>query len=145
MNGVQSCFQMTLYSPGMELSNISFHGSWAMTRDFSQNISRVSRQPPVFYICSEDFKPLGIRAPLFGAVCFVLVYAIPGKTTWLITSFTRAHIFISVLFPFWKRKSRRYDSLLLSIPKRDRSFYFPLSLTFIVLPCLVTFVLQVSS
>ena len=51
-----------------------------MTRDFSQNISRVSRQPPVFYICSEDFKPLGIRAPLFGAVCFVLVYAIPGKT-----------------------------------------------------------------
>ncbi|KAK9309624.1 hypothetical protein QLX08_000837 [Tetragonisca angustula] len=69
---------MTLYSPGMELSNISFHGSWAMTRDFSQNISRVSRQPPVFYICSEDFKPLGIRAPLFGAVCFVLVYAIPG-------------------------------------------------------------------
>ncbi|KOX68387.1 Orexin receptor type 2 [Melipona quadrifasciata] len=69
---------MTLYSPGIELSNISFHGSWTMTRDFSQNISRVSRQPPVFYICSEDFKPLGIRAPFFGTVCFVLVYAIPG-------------------------------------------------------------------
>ncbi|XP_024222587.1 orexin receptor type 1-like isoform X1 [Bombus impatiens] len=69
---------MTLHSPSMELSNISFHGSWTMTRNFSQNTSRVSHLPPVFYICSEDFKPLGIQAPLFGAVCFVLVYAIPG-------------------------------------------------------------------
>ncbi|CAK9821030.1 Orexin receptor type 2 [Anthophora plagiata] len=71
---------MTLQSPGMELelSNITFHGSWTMTSNFSQNTSRVSRLPPAFYICSEDFKPLGIRAPLFGVVCFILVYAIPG-------------------------------------------------------------------
>lgn len=139
-------FQMTLYSPGMELSNITFHGSWAMTRDFSQNISRVSRQPPVFYICSEDFKPLGIRAPLFGAACFVLVYAIPGKITRLITNLTRTHIIhILFLFPFRKRKSRWYDSFLLYIPKRDQSCHSLPSLTFIVLPCLITFVLQVSS
>lgn len=59
-----------------------------MTRNFSQNISRVSRLPPAFYICSEDFKPLGIRAPLFGAVCFALVYAIPGKTIRLIKDFS---------------------------------------------------------
>ncbi|CAK9821028.1 Orexin receptor type 2 [Anthophora plagiata] len=75
---------MTLQSPGMELelSNITFHGSWTMTSNFSQNTSRVSRLPPAFYICSEDFKPLGIRAPLFGVVCFILVYAIPeGKAT----------------------------------------------------------------
>ncbi|XP_017766319.1 PREDICTED: orexin receptor type 1-like [Eufriesea mexicana] len=68
----------TLQSPGMELSNISFQGSWNITRNFPQNASPVSRLPPDFYICSEDFKPLGIRASLFGAVCFVLVYAIPG-------------------------------------------------------------------
>ncbi|XP_029048023.2 neuropeptide FF receptor 1-like [Osmia bicornis bicornis] len=69
---------MTLQSPGMELSNITFYGSWTMSRNFTEDISRVSQRPPAFYICSEDFKPLGIRAHLFGAVCFVLVYAIPG-------------------------------------------------------------------
>lgn len=104
MNGARSSFQMTLHSPSMELSNISFHGSWTMTRNFSQNTSRVSHLPPVFYICSEDFKPLGIQAPLFGAVCFVLVYAIPGKTTWLITNW--AWTYISIPFPFPLRKGK---------------------------------------
>lgn len=79
MNVVQSFSQMTLHSPGMELDNITFHGSWTMMGNFSENTSRMSRLPPAFYICWEDFKPLGIRAHLFSAVCFVLVYAIPGK------------------------------------------------------------------
>ncbi|KAG7213619.1 hypothetical protein KM043_002870 [Ampulex compressa] len=69
---------MTLQSPGLELDNITFHGSWALRGNFSRNVARMSRMPPAFYICLEDFKPLGIRAHLFGTVCFVLVYAIPG-------------------------------------------------------------------
>lgn len=120
MNGARYSFQMTLHSPSMELSNISFHGSWTMTKNFSQNTSRVSHLPPVFYICSEDFKPLGIQAPLFGAVCFVLVYAIPGKTTWLITNWT--YISIPFPFPFWKRKTKWYDSVLLSLWKGSNHF-----------------------
>ncbi|XP_011253964.1 neuropeptide FF receptor 1 isoform X1 [Camponotus floridanus] len=64
----------TLHNPSMELLNITFHGSWAI-RGNSRDISQL---PPVFYICSEDFRPLGIRAHVFGAACFVLVYAIPG-------------------------------------------------------------------
>ncbi|XP_076226566.1 QRFP-like peptide receptor isoform X1 [Nomia melanderi] len=69
---------MTLHSPSTEYGNITFRGSWTLTRNLSQNSSRVSNLPPAYYICSEDFKPLGIRPHLFGAVCFVLVYAIPG-------------------------------------------------------------------
>jgi len=74
--------QMTLHNPSTELLNITFHGSWAI-RGNSRDISQL---PPVFYICSEDFRPLGIRAHVFGAACFVLVYAIPGKFAWLITN-----------------------------------------------------------
>ncbi|CAL7934315.1 unnamed protein product [Xylocopa violacea] len=69
---------MTLHNPVMDLSNITLNGSWTMTRNISQNTSRVPRVPPAFSICSEDFRPLGIKAPLFSGVCFVLVYAIPG-------------------------------------------------------------------
>lgn len=69
---------MTLQNPNEKLGNITFLGSGTMTGNFSQNISHVSRLLPTFYICSEDFTPLGIRAHLFGTVCFVLVYAIPG-------------------------------------------------------------------
>ncbi|XP_043263422.1 QRFP-like peptide receptor isoform X1 [Colletes gigas] len=69
---------MTLQNPGMELDNITLSESWTSTGNFAENTSRVSQLPPAFYICSEDFKLLGIRAHLFGAVCFVLVYAIPG-------------------------------------------------------------------
>ncbi|CAL7934316.1 unnamed protein product [Xylocopa violacea] len=73
---------MTLHNPVMDLSNITLNGSWTMTRNISQNTSRVPRVPPAFSICSEDFRPLGIKAPLFSGVCFVLVYAIPeGKAT----------------------------------------------------------------
>ncbi|XP_031773057.1 pyroglutamylated RF-amide peptide receptor-like [Apis florea] len=60
----------SLQNPGiMILRNISFHGS-----DFAQNIST----DLYFYMCLEDFKSVGIEAPLFGTMCFVLVYAIPG-------------------------------------------------------------------
>lgn len=79
MSVVQSFVQMTLHNPEAELSNITFNGSWTMMGNFSRNGSRVSHLPPAVYICSEDFKLLGIQAHLFGAVCFVLVYAIPGK------------------------------------------------------------------
>ncbi|KAK2579691.1 hypothetical protein KPH14_011038 [Odynerus spinipes] len=68
----------TLQSPRTELVNITFHGSWALKKNFSRNDSRASRSPPAFYICSGDLKPLGIRADLFGTACFILVYAIPG-------------------------------------------------------------------
>lgn len=66
--------QMTLHNPNTEFFNITFHGSWI--GNFSHDISRL---PPVFYICLEDFRPLGIRAYIFGTTYFVLVYAIPGK------------------------------------------------------------------
>ncbi|XP_078036416.1 RYamide receptor-like [Augochlora pura] len=72
---------MTLQSPKLDLQldlqldlkldNMTFRGSWAMTENSSE-------KPPAFYSCKEDFRPLGIQAHLFGAVCFVLVYAIPG-------------------------------------------------------------------
>ncbi|KOX68948.1 hypothetical protein WN51_07133 [Melipona quadrifasciata] len=66
------------------------------TMDFSQNISCVSCQPPVFYICSEDFMLLGIRAPLFGTVCFVLVYAIPeNQNSTILLSKKRSIILLS--------------------------------------------------
>ncbi|XP_076239430.1 orexin/Hypocretin receptor type 1-like [Calliopsis andreniformis] len=68
---------MTLYNPATEVSNITFHGSWAKMGNFSQNTSHVSRLPPAFYICSPSGRS-DIRAHLFGVVCFVLVYAIPG-------------------------------------------------------------------
>ncbi|XP_029675448.1 QRFP-like peptide receptor isoform X2 [Formica exsecta] len=64
---------MTLHNPSTEFSNITFHGSWI--GNFSHDISRL---PPVFYICLEDLRPLGIRAHIFGTAYFVLVYAIPG-------------------------------------------------------------------
>ncbi|XP_046471234.1 RYamide receptor-like isoform X1 [Neodiprion pinetum] len=51
-------------SPMSELDNITIGG---------QRIEH-----PTFYVCSEDFKPLGIHTHIFGAACFVLVYAIPG-------------------------------------------------------------------
>ncbi|XP_046739072.1 RYamide receptor-like [Diprion similis] len=51
-------------SPMSELDNITIAG---------QRIEH-----PTFYVCSEDFKPLGIHTHIFGAACFVLVYAIPG-------------------------------------------------------------------
>ncbi|XP_044007240.1 QRFP-like peptide receptor [Aphidius gifuensis] len=35
-------------------------------------------KPPVFKICSEDFKSLGIHAHHFGILCFIVVYTIPG-------------------------------------------------------------------
>lgn len=74
-------FQTSLQNPGiMILRNISFHGS-----DFAQNIST----DLYFYMCLEDFKSVGIEAPLFGTMCFVLVYAIPGKSMRLITNSTR--------------------------------------------------------
>lgn len=71
--------QMTLHSPGTELVNITFQGAWAIRGNFSHGVSRTSRMPPAFYICSEDLRLLGIRPHLFGTVCFVLVYAVPGK------------------------------------------------------------------
>ncbi|KAL6422094.1 hypothetical protein ACFW04_010864 [Cataglyphis niger] len=66
---------MTLYNPSTELFNITVHGSWTIGRNISPDISQL---PPVFYICLEDLGPLGIRAHVFGAAYFVLVYAIPG-------------------------------------------------------------------
>lgn len=79
-------FQTSLQNPGiMILRNISFHGS-----NFAQNIST----DLYFYMCLEDFKSVGIEAPLFGTMCFVLVYAIPGK----ITPFTRPLFSIYVHF-----------------------------------------------
>ncbi|XP_012253456.2 RYamide receptor-like isoform X5 [Athalia rosae] len=51
-------------SPMIELDNITLAG---------QRIEH-----PTFYVCTEDFKPLGIHAHIFGAACFALVYAIPG-------------------------------------------------------------------
>ncbi|KAK1131856.1 hypothetical protein K0M31_016006, partial [Melipona bicolor] len=78
MNGAQFFFRWPSTAQVWNLETYFSTDSWAMTRDFSLNVSRVSCQPPVFYICSEDFMLLGIRAPLFGTVCFMLVYAIPG-------------------------------------------------------------------
>ncbi|RLU16307.1 hypothetical protein DMN91_012067 [Ooceraea biroi] len=69
---------MTLRSSGMELDNIIFHGSWATRGNFSRDNLRAPRMPPAFYVCIEDFGPLGIKPHVFGAVCFVLVYAVPG-------------------------------------------------------------------
>ncbi|XP_012135020.1 gustatory receptor 10 isoform X2 [Megachile rotundata] len=69
---------MTLRDPSQELSNITLHGSWIMAGNFSENISPMSQRPPPFYVCWEDYKLLGVREHLFGTVCFVLVYAIPG-------------------------------------------------------------------
>ncbi|XP_032691579.1 uncharacterized protein LOC116854101 [Odontomachus brunneus] len=68
---------MTLHSLDTELDNITFQGAWAIRGNFSHG-TRTSRMPPAFYICSEDFKPLGIRPHLFGTACFILVYAVPG-------------------------------------------------------------------
>ncbi|XP_033329773.1 RYamide receptor [Megalopta genalis] len=63
---------MTLQSPKLDLKlNTSLRGFWSVTSNSLQ-------KPPVFYTCKEDFGLLGIRAHLFGTVCFVLVYAIPG-------------------------------------------------------------------
>ncbi|XP_076296410.1 RYamide receptor-like [Lasioglossum baleicum] len=62
---------MTLQTPSIKLDTIVFRGLWPMAVNSSQ-------KPPVFYNCKEDVKPLGIGAPLYGAVYFVLVYAIPG-------------------------------------------------------------------
>jgi hypothetical protein len=70
---------MTLQNPVTELDNITFHGSWAIRGNFTRNGPRGSRLPPAFYICLEDFRPLGIKAHIFGAACFVIVYAVPGK------------------------------------------------------------------
>lgn len=75
---------MTVHSPTVGL-NITFDESWMdegdggeSQDDYSHNIPR-HRLPPHVYTCSEDFEHLGISAGLFGSVCFVLVYAIPGK------------------------------------------------------------------
>lgn len=46
-------------------------------RNNENNIQAV--KPQEFYVCSEDFKIVGIHAHIFGGVCFVLVYAIPGE------------------------------------------------------------------
>ncbi|XP_012225818.1 RYamide receptor-like [Linepithema humile] len=72
---------MTVHSPTVGL-NITFDGSWTdegdgTQDDYPHDIPR-RQLPPDVYICSEDFEPLGISAGLFGSVCFVLVYAIPG-------------------------------------------------------------------
>ncbi|XP_017882735.2 uncharacterized protein LOC108626530 [Ceratina calcarata] len=81
---------MTLQSPSMDFNNITVNRSWIDTWntsqsqnwiEMSQNLSRVTRLPPAFYICSENFE-----TPLFGMVCFVLVYAIPGFV--VITSYS---------------------------------------------------------
>ncbi|XP_043474587.1 orexin receptor type 2-like isoform X2 [Leptopilina heterotoma] len=63
---------VTLQNPITDLDNITLVGQWMNDNDFQ----RV--KPQQYYVCSEDFKPVGIHAHIFGAVCFVLVYAIPG-------------------------------------------------------------------
>ncbi|XP_051171663.1 RYamide receptor-like isoform X2 [Leptopilina boulardi] len=66
---------VTLQNPITDLDNITLIGQWANKND-TQSV-----KPQQFYVCSEDFKPIqpfGIHAHIFGAVCFVLVYAIPG-------------------------------------------------------------------
>ncbi|XP_029159817.1 uncharacterized protein LOC114931837 [Nylanderia fulva] len=65
---------MTLHSP-TTFFNLTLPDSSTIRGNFSHDISRL---PPTFYICSEDFRPLGIRAHVFGTACFILVYAIPG-------------------------------------------------------------------
>ncbi|XP_058790911.1 RYamide receptor-like [Phymastichus coffea] len=62
---------VTLQSPTTDLDNITFAGQWS-------NQDLQMPKPPSFYVCSEDFKSLGIHAHVFGATCFVLVYAVPG-------------------------------------------------------------------
>ncbi|KAJ8672508.1 hypothetical protein QAD02_003767 [Eretmocerus hayati] len=62
----------TLQSPITDLDNITLAGHWAREDNLKMP------KPPTFYVCSEDFKPLGIHAHIFGAACFILVYAIPG-------------------------------------------------------------------
>lgn len=67
---------MTLHSPSADLfNNITFDDTWMLRGNFSPDSTEL---PPAFYICSEDFRPLGIRAHVFGTACFILVYAIPG-------------------------------------------------------------------
>ncbi|XP_015602063.1 orexin receptor type 1 isoform X2 [Cephus cinctus] len=63
---------VTLQSPMKDLDNITLGG------DLTGDDEGVQVEKLAFYICSEDFKPLGIHAHIFGAACFVLVYAIPG-------------------------------------------------------------------
>ncbi|XP_012286313.1 orexin receptor type 1 [Orussus abietinus] len=57
---------VTLHSPITDLGNITLVGKEEV------------KTPPPFYVCSEDFKPVGIQPPIFGTFCFVLVYAVPG-------------------------------------------------------------------
>ncbi|XP_016838610.1 orexin receptor type 1 isoform X1 [Nasonia vitripennis] len=64
---------VTLQSPITDLDNITLAGQWASDEPGLQ-----MPKPPTFYVCSEDFKPLGIHAHIFGTACFVLVYAVPG-------------------------------------------------------------------
>ena len=64
---------MTLQSPITDLDNITLVGQWVDDEDLQM------LKPPTFYVCSEDFKPLGIHAHLFGVACFIIIYAVPGN------------------------------------------------------------------
>lgn len=66
--------KVTLQNPITDLDNITLVGQWINDNNDFQRV-----KPQQYYVCSEDFKPVGIHAHIFGAVCFVLVYAIPGK------------------------------------------------------------------
>lgn len=101
-------FQTSLQNPGiMILRNISFHGS-----NFAQNIST----DLYFYMCLEDFKSVGIEAPLFGTMCFVLVYAIPGKTRPCQSMTNSTNSNVSFLSKGWNEKHDRFSHSLCNLP-----------------------------
>lgn len=91
----------------MILRNISFHGS-----NFAQNIST----DLYFYMCLEDFKSVGIEAPLFGTMCFVLVYAIPGKTRPCQSMTNSTNSNVSFLSKGWNEKHDRFSQSLCNLP-----------------------------
>ncbi|XP_008553158.2 gastrin/cholecystokinin type B receptor-like [Microplitis demolitor] len=72
---------LSIFAPlfkAVSLENLNSQLNITLLVKSGENKSFKIVQPPVLQVCSEDFKPLGIHAYVFGTFCFVLVYAIPG-------------------------------------------------------------------
>ncbi|XP_074102632.1 RYamide receptor-like isoform X2 [Cotesia typhae] len=71
----------TIFAPllkAVSLENLDLQLNLTLVVMAGENESLKILEPPSLLVCSEDFKPLGIHAHVFGTFCFVLVYAIPG-------------------------------------------------------------------
>ncbi|CAG5108616.1 Similar to Npffr2: Neuropeptide FF receptor 2 (Mus musculus) [Cotesia congregata] len=72
---------LTIFAPllkAVSLENLDLQLNLTLVVMAAENESLKILEPPSLLVCSEDFKPLGIHAHVFGTFCFVLVYAIPG-------------------------------------------------------------------